>query len=290
MTPTDNSAHAFLSALLRSFIGVALLLILLACGASAQTQTGPTDGQTPLGLAPGAPAGSYALSDLDQVNLFNGNLSFGVPIGHIGGRGAAGYTMMVRPLSTRWRVWRNPIMQCGQHGCQVIGYQFYATQNWWETVPNAAPGIVVGRYGGDSSTYSSGCSMNVWSTATTRITFTAADGTEYELRDQLLGGQPKPWLGNSCTQGALRGKVFVSGDGSAVTFISDTDYYDQIDASPQTFFPSGYLLFRDGTRYRIDAGQVSSLQDTNGNRVTISNNIVTDQLNRQVSIAGPITF
>ena len=289
MTRATISARSQFIAFLRLLIGAVSMLILLACSVGAQ-QTSSTDGQTPLGLAPGAPAGSYALSDLDQVNLFNGNLNFGVPIGHIGGRGSAGYTMMVRPSSTRWRVWRQPTMQCDQNGCQVTGNHYYPSQNWWEVLSNASPGIVIGRYGGDSPYYSSGCSMEVWSTALTRITFTAADGTEYELRDQLLGGQPKLWLGNSCTQGTLRGKVFVSGDGSAVTFISDTNYYDKVDASPQNFFPSGYILFRDGTRYRIDAGAVSWIRDRNGNEVTFANGTATDSLNRQISIANPITF
>ena len=55
-----------------------------------------TDGNTPLGLTPGAAAGYYPLSDLDQIGLFNGDLNFKLPLMHIGGRGAAGYTMMLQ--------------------------------------------------------------------------------------------------------------------------------------------------------------------------------------------------
>src|SRR5882762_9887134 len=135
MDSAATSARAFFAALLRSPVGVLSMIIFLACSASAQ-QTSSTDGQTPIGLAPGAPAGSYPLSDLDQVNLFNGNLNFGVPIGHIGGRGSAGYTMMVRPSSTRWRVWRQPTMQCNQNGCQVTGNHYYPSQNWWQVLPD----------------------------------------------------------------------------------------------------------------------------------------------------------
>ncbi len=83
-------ARIFRSMLI-ALCGVTLTLIAFAHIASAQT-TSATDGNTPLGLSPGAAAGSYPLSDLDQIGLFNGDLSFKLPIMHIGGRGAAGYT------------------------------------------------------------------------------------------------------------------------------------------------------------------------------------------------------
>jgi hypothetical protein len=54
-----------------------------------QAQTSATDGKTPTGLAPGAPAGSYILSGFDNINLFNGNLSFTLPLINIKGRGEA---------------------------------------------------------------------------------------------------------------------------------------------------------------------------------------------------------
>ena len=65
-----------------------LLSMLTATLTVAQEQV--TDGTTPLGLSPGAPAGSYALSDFDNVNLFNGNLNFALPLVKVGGRGGAG--------------------------------------------------------------------------------------------------------------------------------------------------------------------------------------------------------
>src|SRR6266851_5790441 len=42
--------------------------------------------ETPLAMTPGAPAGSYALSGFDNVNLYNGNLNFSLPLLKIGGR------------------------------------------------------------------------------------------------------------------------------------------------------------------------------------------------------------
>lgn len=86
---------------------------------SLKAQTSVTDGRTPSGMAPGAPAGSYALSGLDDINLFNGNLNFNIPLITIGGRGSAGYTMTFRPNQNRfkWRVVHNIQKSCNQTGC-----------------------------------------------------------------------------------------------------------------------------------------------------------------------------
>lgn len=66
------------------------------------TRADSTDGSTPLALQPGAPAGSYALSDLDNINPYNGSLNFRLPLLSISGRGTAGFTMTLplRPGST----------------------------------------------------------------------------------------------------------------------------------------------------------------------------------------------
>jgi hypothetical protein len=51
-----------------TFIKSLLITGVLSASVAAQT-TSATDGSTPLGLQPGAPAGSYALSGFDNVNL-----------------------------------------------------------------------------------------------------------------------------------------------------------------------------------------------------------------------------
>jgi hypothetical protein len=67
-----------------------LSLICFVCAAStsiiSQT-TSPTDTTTPLALSPGSPAGSYAVSDFENVNPYNGNLSFHLPLISVGGAG-----------------------------------------------------------------------------------------------------------------------------------------------------------------------------------------------------------
>lgn len=54
--------------------------LLLAAAVSSVRAQAPTDNGTPLGLAPGSPEGTYALSGFENVNLYNGGLSFSFPV------------------------------------------------------------------------------------------------------------------------------------------------------------------------------------------------------------------
>lgn len=73
------------------FLPASLLLRLaLAVGAAADS---PFDLSTPAGLRPGAPAGFFAPSNVENVNPLNGNVNLSLPLLRIGGRGAVGYTM-----------------------------------------------------------------------------------------------------------------------------------------------------------------------------------------------------
>jgi hypothetical protein len=56
------------------------LVLALSVVTSAQNSSSTTDGMTPLGMAPGAPAGSYPLSGFESVNPFNGALNFRLPL------------------------------------------------------------------------------------------------------------------------------------------------------------------------------------------------------------------
>jgi len=239
-----------------------------------------------MGLKPGTPAGSYSLSGFDDINLYNGNLNFRLPLLSIGGRGSAAHTIML-PIEQQWQVETVKV--------QVDDYWqtfYYPSNDWWEIKgPGYGAGAMHARYG-------------VWSTRTclsdgmtrafrtlTRLTFTAPDGTEFELRDRSTGGTAA--LVSSCaTSGLNRGKVFVTADGTAATFISDNDIVDPSysDGSSWTDTEvSGYLVLRDGTRYRISGGNVTWLRDRNGNKITFGFgpygvSTITDSLNRQVTI------
>jgi hypothetical protein len=56
---------------------------------------------------------------------------------------------------------------------------------------------------------------NTYSLTTTRLTFSASEGTEFELRYQATDGQPQ-----ECYSPLSRGHVFVTADGTSATFYS----------------------------------------------------------------------
>jgi hypothetical protein len=106
--------------------------LLLATNAGAQTP--PTissvDATTPGLLAPGAPAGSYALTGFDRVNLSTLHLSVAVPLLDVPGRGDAKATMML-PFDRVWNVKATPApYNCGANGCSY-NYNYVPTPNEW---------------------------------------------------------------------------------------------------------------------------------------------------------------
>lgn len=255
---------------------ISLLVFVLPVVTFAQ----PTyDGATPAGMSRGNPAGSYALSGFDNVNLFNGHMNFHLPLLTVGGRGTARYTVML-PIE---QVWTSQIAD--------FNGPFYAPNyNWWDGIkPGYGAGVLQARH------MSEGCDEVYVTYGTTRLTFTLADGTEYELIDQPFGGQP---TSSQCTispwdpqNGTSRGTTWVTRDGSSATFISDQAIRDILVATfgPWVTYPSGYLKLADGTTYRIDLGYVQWLRDRNGNRInfTYTNSrlsLITDSLNRQFTI------
>lgn len=249
-----------------------VLTLLLNSTANAQKIT---DGSTPLGVSPGAPTGSYALSDFDSVNLYNGSLNFRLPLVKISGRGGAGYTMVMR-IEKKWIVEKE--LGLGQPN------RYTPSAAWWG-VDGQEPIYSVGKMAMRQA--ATGESFSNRETLT-RLTFTAPDGTEYELRDQLTNGQPyHPTTGPEFN----RGRLFVTSDGSSAIFTSDADIFDYRYDEPGNFPPSGYLMLRDGTRFRIIGGRLMSMRDRNGNQVTFGyDNVqrltnITDSLNRQVSIS-----
>jgi YD repeat-containing protein len=265
---------------IRSLIISSSLLLFAFASAFAQQQT--TDGTTPLGLTPGAPAGSYPLSNLEDVNLFNGTLNFSMPLFKVDGRGDAAYSLMLR-VDHKW------LVQKEQYDGQPPINIYTPQPGWWTDIGWASiysVGRMETRQGGSRDwVIASGCGY-VHRETLTRLTFIAPDGTEYELRDQATNGQP---VLAGCTA-YNRGTVFVTADGTAATFISDTNIFDYQYDNPGDIPPSGYMMLKNGTRYRVDGGKVSWMRDRNGNKLTFTYDnyqrmtSVTDSLNRQVTI------
>src|SRR4051794_36700827 len=102
MTPPKLSMHQVVK-----YVVCSVWLVLIAFQAMPVCAD-TTSGSTPLALQPGAPAGSYALSELDNINPYNGSLNFRLPLLHIGGRGTAGYTMTL-PIEQKWVIHTTPI-------------------------------------------------------------------------------------------------------------------------------------------------------------------------------------
>lgn len=129
------------------FVGGVFLMVPRAAG---QTGGSITDGTTPGIVGAGSPAGSYSLSGFDTVNLFSGNLNVALPLLKVGGRGEAGYTMVL-PIERRWRIettWSNgsPIYSALTNDTPL--------SHWWSDVapPAYSPGVLVGRYSKSSPT------------------------------------------------------------------------------------------------------------------------------------------
>jgi len=277
-----------------SFLPAVIFITLLLPGAAvAQTTTSSaTDMKTPAALTPGAPAGSYALSDFDNVNLYNGNLNFRLPLVSVGGRGAAGHTIMLALNSKRWRVRYTSTTVNNEEQFQTWTP---TTSHWNGPEVGYSAGVLVGRQVGvHKLNHPITCPTTqlVYKFTLTRLVFTTPDGTEYELRDQATNGQPQQVPQSACNNatapGFARGRVFATADGSSVSFISDSIINDRNRAPSQggVWFinPSGYLLMRDGTRYRIENGRVTWIRDRNGNKVTVGGGGATDSLGRRVVI------
>jgi hypothetical protein len=294
----------------------AATLLLLAAGVapaqSADPASSTTSAMTPTGMSPGSPAGSYPLTGFDDVNLFNGNLSFRLPLLSVGGRGSAGYTMTLATSAKKWQVRTEP-GQDTNGGAGPISDRFTPQWKQWNTLQvGYGPGVMQGRKTGVKTVVRRTCDTcpvicnrtnPMYRYTLTRLTFITPDGTEYELRDEATGGRPmaveQVRCGDLSSVGAARGRSFISADGSAMTFVSDEDIFDDVRVAPHgswLFGPSGFLYLRDGTAYRIDNGGVSWIRDRNGNAVTFSGDItngvtetITDSAGRRVMVEHDLT-
>lgn len=261
-----------------------LLLALFVISGSAQTRV--TDGVTPLGLSPGSPAGSFPLGDFDHINLFNGNLNFRLPMTQSAGRGSVSAPLML-PIEQHWQV----IEELNVHG--EISRR--PDPQWWQEIkPVYGPGLVMVRYWKDKNSYLSCTNFGhpgSYGKALAHITFTAPDATEFDLRAPGTGGIPAVY--GQCAQqyGNSRGQVFVTSDGTAATFTSDSEIRDEVYADSITEdLVSGYLKTRDGTVYRVNGGYISWMRDRNGNLISFTYDSqhrlskVTDSLNREMNL------
>jgi YD repeat-containing protein len=257
---------------------IRLLLLFLAFAGlplAAQTGTSILSGTTPPGVEPGSPSGSYALSGFDTVNYFSGALNIRLPLVQVGGRGEAGYSMLLPIQNQRFVAVKYP---AGQG--PGTGYVYYADNTDWSAIrPVYSPGTLTGRM-----ELSGTCKLTTdHLLSLTRLTFTEADGTEYELHDQSTDGNKLTFY---CDHrgAANRGTVFVSANGEAMTFVSDSAIIDDSTNGPPLGALAGTLFFRDGRNYRIEASQVTRITDRNGNQTAF----LYDGSHRLTSVTDPL--
>jgi hypothetical protein len=268
---------------------------------------GPTSGYTPAAMVAGAPDGVRILSPHETVNVFNGTLSFVVPLYNVGGRGSAGYSMVL-PIGAKWNMLNQPNNSENIFAPVVAVYP--QDTLWPMSVPyRYSPGRIFLRESVDPGQSTFTCSTGngpgvghtfLGATTLTKVTFVEADGTEHEFLDTMNSGAPLPTpdpIYNCNTDpiagGPDRGRVFEAGDSSGATFIADNDIHDAITTVAQANLRpgpgvAGWLFFKDGTRYYAGSdGSINLIIDRFGNETTIgfdtSGNLnVIDPLGRKV--------
>jgi RHS repeat-associated protein len=264
--------------------------------------TSPTTQSIPTGLAKGVnPLGSYGGSNFDKINLFNGNVSMSFPLASLTSRGGMSAGVVLSYNSKLWYVdkvetdvtariinepstvsvayipsYSEPDPEISSLGAgwtihagslRVVSTAIYNKAN--RTCVFPGPGVQPVK---PEKTISI-------------VTFTAPDGTTYDFRDRIYDGEPR-FLVNC--EGVSRGKRFESKDGTAATFVSDTEIKDGFFSLSNTNI-SGYVYLRDGTRFRIEQGRVVKQRDNNGNIIEYTyegNRLkrVTDNMGRTIEV------
>ncbi len=242
-----------------------------------QAQTASTSARTP-----GAPAGSYALGDADTINLFNGNLNYNMPLFNLAGRGEAKTSVGI-VIEGQWD--RKEFETSPGFFMHEYSYRY----------PN--PLALVGsvyldiNFTNTSDPCPGGGGTNYQEYRVTML-FVEPDGTEHNLRDGFVHGQPF----RVCGVGSQPlGRVFESTTGNFVRYINDTNIHSSCFGVPGcTNAVDGFLYFKDGTKSRVVGGQILWTQDRNGNKITYTyENLqfskrllqITDSLGRSLDIA-----
>jgi RHS repeat-associated protein len=259
----------------------------------------PLAGNLPAAIEPGAPVGSFALSNLDSIDPYRGSLNVSIPLLRVGGRGEAGFVVGTNLSSPSWYIDKS--LQANPDGNGgILNYTHSASfsSNW--DAEEAAP-YSPGRVFVKSQASSLGTSCPPGSTPSfektySQIVFVDADGTQHNL---VFGGVANP--GGCGASTTVRGSVFQSNDGSGVTFVSDSPILDRNGAD---FYSNGYdrdsatgyLYFPNGVTYRVEGSRIRWIRDRNGNKVTISYFVsgqtetdhpstITDSVGRTISIS-----
>jgi RHS repeat-associated protein len=277
------------------------LLITALLSATTFAQTSYLDGNTPRAIQPGAPTGSFTLSDFEHINPYNGSLSVRVPLLTVGGRGSARVALGALVSQPSWVVDQMLVGRFCGYGSPCFTWLSTPTKDWWNSggpgtfIPGYGPGVLQGKRTGREIYQCPNGGPEIYTQTFTHLVFTAPDGTEFQLYDTLGDGIYTV----NCTSPEYynRGRIFATKDASGATFVSDSDIYDYYNSdlyslAHDIMYPTGNLMLKDGTKYRIVNGLVQWMRDRNGNKLTFIYDAayygklleVTDSLNRKVTI------
>ena len=221
-----------------SAIGLVKGLMVLAVSVASllAATTTNTDGYTPTAVKPGIQAASDGANGIGGVSLYTGGASISIPLLDVGGRGHAGYTIVL-PLQ---RLWRIETLQSNSDTDYAALPPDGPNTVLWAKVPLFSPGALFQRTAPGAVQVCSSCGFNFYTTTVSRLTFVAGDGSESDLVDTASGGDI---LNDAYNEPASRGTTFVSRDGSFLQFTSDSpvvdDYYQGHTGTADTV--SGYL-------------------------------------------------
>lgn len=235
---------------------------------------------------------NIAHSEFENINLYNGHLTFNLPLISNQARGDLTYRPSVS-INTMWKTgWTNYQNPNGNFN------QSYAHHDLLTNNINLSLGIIYAETGGEGLFCNAQQTITGYNKTHTRLIFQAPDGTKIGLKDTQNNGQVVHHSGCAATF-TSRGTVFVGEDDSSITFVSDTTIYDGKSDQEQGY-PiniTGTLYFKNGTKYKFDANGRVTITDKNGNTLTDADTIsgqgytVTDNAGRQVkwaSIVGDI--
>lgn len=265
-------------------IAALLLLFTTASGQFSQSWSPTDNGKNAAFVLSG-------VSGTDEVNLYNGRVSLKVPLGTIGARGRASYQPTVSISRTfvlrKVQDWLNG--GWGTSTLQLISENYQDSYDYSNFQPGLLPAVLFGRKTRDQNPGFGGTAPPCG--ALTKI-YMRTPGGQIELRDLWTGGEPNS---DQSLAPLNRRRDWHTVDGSAIYFRSDTDIIDETCGDRDwpamnggnVFYPTGYLVTKDGTQYRFVQGMPKWVRDRNGNTITFGQlGAVTDSIGRQYQVSS----
>jgi len=248
---------------------------------------------------------TYGPDKVETVNLANGNLSMQFPLATIGGRGSAAYTIALSYNSKLWSgEYRAEFVTDPLGGSTQVNHFSAVYDDGTLTKPNLialgsgwfilkGPAVRSRIVFSDPVPNPQIKESPEYRFVLTRVWLTLPDGGEVELRDAVTNGAPFETAvnpdGTRNHRDRDRGRIWISTDGSAITYVTDADN-GVVDG-----LMNGWVYLSDGTRIRMRGGnggdasaRCREIIDRDGNMVNIDYDLpvagattYTDQLGRQ---------